>query len=70
MPLDLRARYFPPALKPEKFKAGMPVKGRNEPSAIGGVAWTMHQLHDVPFDQITQRVWQNTVELFELELEE
>jgi hypothetical protein len=35
---DLREIYFPPANRVEKFEMGKPVKSRNEPSAIGGVA--------------------------------
>jgi TatD DNase family protein len=67
MPATLRALYFPPTVKPERFKSGMPVKGRNEPSAIGGVAWVVHQLHhEMSYEQVTQKVWMNTVRLFGL----
>lgn len=69
MPADLRALYFPPAVKAERFTPGMPVKSRNEPNAIGGVAWIIHRLQELPFEQITQRVWMNTVRLFSLELD-
>ncbi|KAJ8475273.1 hypothetical protein ONZ45_g15671 [Pleurotus djamor] len=66
LPPALRAVYFPPSTKPESFVYGKPVKGRNEPSAIGGVAWVMHRLLDVPLEELTERVWKNTVELFDL----
>jgi TatD DNase family protein len=45
---------------------GKPVKGRNEPSAIGGVAWVIHKLNDVPMEEISERAWSNTVEMFGL----
>ncbi|KAK0198281.1 hypothetical protein F5146DRAFT_1018935 [Armillaria mellea] len=46
---------------------GRPVKGRNEPCAIGGVAWVIHKLNGVPFEKVTEKAWKNTVELFGLE---
>ncbi|KAI0079634.1 Mg-dependent DNase [Panus rudis PR-1116 ss-1] len=65
---SLSSLYFPAATKPESFVHGRPVKGRNEPSAIGGVAWVVHNLHeDVPFEMVTEKAWKNTVELFRLE---
>jgi TatD DNase family protein len=43
------------------------VKGRNEPSAIGGVAWVVHKVkEEVPFEEIVEQGWRNTVELFGL----
>ncbi|KAJ8468394.1 hypothetical protein ONZ51_g9672 [Trametes cubensis] len=63
----LNALYFPPGTKPEAFVYGRPVKGRNEPTAIGGVAWVVHKLNDgVPFEKVTEKAWKNTVELFGL----
>lgn len=47
-----------------------PSRPRNEPTAIGGVAWVVHKLHgtdDASFAQLTETVWRNTVELFALE---
>lgn len=47
--------------------AGRPVKGRNEPTAIGAVAWVMHRLNeDVPYEKVTEKAFKNTVELFQL----
>jgi hypothetical protein len=67
LPVHLRAKYFPPSSKSDRFEHGKPVKGRNEPAAIGGVAWVVHQLHsDVSFKALTEIVWKNTVELFKL----
>ena len=68
LPSSLNSLYFPPATKPEAFVLGKPVKGRNEPSAIGGVGWVVSQLHDsVSFEALTERVWKNTVQLFALD---
>ena len=67
LPAELNALYFPPATKPEAFVRGKPVKGRNEPIGIGGVAWVVHKLHGgVPFEDLTERVWKNTIELYGL----
>lgn len=68
LPSSLRSVYFPPATKPEAFVRGKPVKGRNEPSAIGGVAWVIHRLHpDIPYEKIVNKAWKNTIELFGLQ---
>ena len=67
LPPSLHSVYFPPGTKPEAFVYGRPVKGRNEPSAVGGVAWVIHKLHEgVPFEKIVEKGWKNTVELFGL----
>ncbi|KAH7910706.1 hypothetical protein BJ138DRAFT_1008217 [Hygrophoropsis aurantiaca] len=67
LPPALRARYFPPSTKPESFILGKPVKGRNEPSAIGGVAWVVHKLNEgIPFEKVTEKAYKNTIELFGL----
>ena len=67
LPPDLRDVYLPAATKPEKFQAGKPVKGRNEPTAIGAVAWVLCQLHDVSMQELTEQVWENTVKVFDLQ---
>ncbi|CAL1695080.1 unnamed protein product [Somion occarium] len=68
LPPSLNSLYFPPATKPESFMYGKPVKGRNEPTAIGGVAWVVHKLNEgVPFEKVTEKAWKNTVEVFGLE---
>ncbi|KAI0639620.1 Mg-dependent DNase [Trametes polyzona] len=67
LPPALTALYFPQATKPESFVYGRPIKGRNEPGAIGGVAWVVHKLTDgVPFERVTEKAWKNTVEVFGL----
>lgn len=67
LPASLRSLYLPVAAKPEAFVAGRPVKGRNEPTAIGAVAWVMHKLNEgVPYKDITEKAFKNTVELFQL----
>lgn len=68
LPASLRSLYFPPDAKPERFVHGKAVKGRNEPTAIGGVAWVLHRMNeDVSFERITERAWRNTVGLFGLD---
>jgi len=68
LPQSLRSLYFPADTKPEKFVHGKAVKGRNEPCAIGGVAWVLQRMNqDVAFERITERVWRNTVGLFGLD---
>lgn len=69
-------------MQPERFIMGRPVKGRNEPSAVGGVAWVVYCLHrkareealkndeqkeEIPYWKIVQKAYKNTVELFKLE---
>ncbi|KAF8640429.1 hypothetical protein AX17_000094 [Amanita inopinata Kibby_2008] len=66
MPSQLHAIYRPMAAKPEKFSYGKPVKGRSEPSNIGCVAWVFHEIHQIPFEEVTRNAWNNTVTLFGL----
>ncbi|KAJ7487425.1 hypothetical protein B0H11DRAFT_1089812 [Mycena galericulata] len=68
LPPSLRELYFPPSTKPEHFVSGKPVKGRNEPCAIGGVAWVMHMLLGVPLKEITEQAFKNTKQLFGLDV--
>lgn len=68
LPQSLRSLYFPPDTRPDRFVYGKPVKGRNEPAAIGGVAWVLHRMNEgVSFERITERAWKNTVEVFGLD---
>jgi len=68
LPQSLRSLYFPPDTKPERFVHGKAVKGRNEPCAIGGVAWVLKRMYpNVTFERITERAWKNTVEVFGLD---
>ncbi len=61
---------------------GKPVKGRNEPIAIGGVAWVIYSLHrkareealaqgqqmeEIPYWKIVQKAYKNTIGLFKLD---
>ncbi|EJD03713.1 uncharacterized protein FOMMEDRAFT_120893 [Fomitiporia mediterranea MF3/22] len=67
LPAALREVYFPAATKPESYVPGRPVKGRNEPCAIGGVCWVMSCLHEgVSVEDVAEAAWTNTVELFGL----
>jgi TatD DNase family protein len=64
MPPTLRELYFPPSTKPENFVPGKAVKGRNEICAIGGVAWVIHKLNNIPLEKVTEKAYKNTIELF------
>lgn len=64
---SLHTLYFPPAKRPEQFVFGQAVKGRNEPCAIGAVAWVIHRLHEVPYEKVVEKAWKNTVAVFGLE---
>jgi len=67
LPADLRELYFPPAVRAEAFVLGGPVKGRNEPGAIGAVAWVAHKVkEEVSFQDFVDQGWRNTIELFGL----
>ncbi|KAH9163832.1 Mg-dependent DNase [Lactarius sanguifluus] len=67
LPADLRELYLPPAIWEEAFVTGRPVKGRNEPSAIGAVAWVAHKVkEEVSFHEFVEQGWRNTTELFGL----
>lgn len=64
----LRDLYFPPSVRPEKFVLGKVVKGRNEPCAIGGVAWVIQKLHpETTLEEVTEKAWKNTVDVFGLD---
>lgn len=82
LPSNYRSVFFPSATQPERFVMGKPVKGRNEPIAVGGVAWVIYSLHrkareealakgqqieEIPFWKIVQKAYKNTIDLFKLE---
>lgn len=82
LPPNYRSVFFPSATQPERFTMGKPVKGRNEPIAVGGVAWVIYSLHrnaheealangqqmeEIPFWKIVQKAYKNTVSLFRLD---
>lgn len=68
LPASLRARYFPAAVRPESFVPGKAVKGRNEPTSIGGVAWVVYRLNNTTsFERVTETIYKNTVQLFSLD---
>lgn len=72
LPAVLQERYLPPATKPEKYERGRAVKGRNEPCAVGGIGWIVHQLHlengdsSTTIEAVAEIVYKNTIELFSL----
>jgi TatD DNase family protein len=67
IPISLKSLHLPESTKPERFVHGQPVKGRNEPSAIGAVAWVIHGLNNIPLEKLTEKAWRNTVEVFRLD---
>jgi TatD DNase family protein len=68
LPSSLRSLFIPPATQPDRFVLGKPIKGRNEPMAVGAVAWVIHRLVEgIPFESITEKAWENTIELFQLD---
>ena len=74
LPETLAPTFFPPSCKPERFIEGgeHTVKGRNEPCAIGGVAWVIAKLHspagseeqEATMNKVVEAAWENTVEVF------
>lgn len=67
LPNGMKDLYLPKATQPERFVRGRPIKGRNEPSAIGGVAWVVHKVMERgSFEEIAQKAWVNTITLFRL----
>ncbi|KAF9453874.1 hypothetical protein P691DRAFT_853750 [Macrolepiota fuliginosa MF-IS2] len=81
LPSKYRSVFFPSGTKPDRFVMGKPVKSRNEPITIGGIAWVVYCLHqkareeglakgeqmiDMPYWKIVQKAYKNTIELFQL----
>ncbi|KAG8991789.1 hypothetical protein FRB90_001227, partial [Tulasnella sp. 427] len=65
LPKPLSDVFFPPSSK--TFVEGKMLKGRNEPNAIGGVAWVVAKLHGVTLEEVAEAAWRNTCEVFGLE---
>ena len=57
--------FFPPSAK--SYVPGKTIKGRNEPCAIGGVAWVMAKLKGLSLEEVSEAAWKNTLEVFGLE---
>jgi TatD DNase family protein len=67
LPAGLRELFLPAPVRVEAFVPRRPVKGRNEPSAIGGVAWVAYKVREgMGFEEFVEQGWRNTVELFGL----
>ncbi|KAG9082997.1 hypothetical protein FS749_006378 [Ceratobasidium sp. UAMH 11750] len=66
LPSNLRELYFPPSCQPEKFIEGRAVKGRNEPCAVGGVAWVVASLNNCELEDVSRATWNNSVKMFNL----
>lgn len=71
MPNTLSSMYFPPASKAEKHDPERAVKGRNEPCAIGGVAWVISRLHaedNITMGDVVEQTFANTVHMFGIDV--
>jgi TatD DNase family protein len=69
LPAELRELFLPAAVRAEAFVPGRPVKGRNEPSTIGAVAWVAHKVKEGAssrFEEFVEQGWKNTIDLFDL----
>jgi len=75
LPETLSSIFLPPSCKPERFVEGGKhiVRGRNEPCAIGGVAWVIAKLHsaeseeqEATMNKVVAAAWKNTVEVFNI----
>ncbi|KAG9128018.1 hypothetical protein FRC07_006132 [Ceratobasidium sp. 392] len=47
-------------------ETGRAVKGRNEPCAVGGVAWVVASLNNCELEDVSRVTWNNSVEMFNL----
>ncbi|WVW86687.1 hypothetical protein I302_108741 [Kwoniella bestiolae CBS 10118] len=50
--------------KPDKFRVGAGVKGRQEPADIAIIAHVVSSIRQIPFEELSEQVWQNTIKLF------
>ncbi|KAG9054876.1 hypothetical protein FS842_003913 [Serendipita sp. 407] len=73
LPSHLRNLYAPLNRQPDRWEEGKAVKGRNEPCAIGLVAFVVARLKGVSLNEVAEHAWRNTIACFglhELEAEE
>lgn len=52
--------------KPEKFKSGVMVRGRNEPCTIVQVGEVMAKLKNIPEEELVKICFENTIKFFNL----
>ncbi|KAF7196323.1 Deoxyribonuclease Tat-D [Pseudocercospora fuligena] len=57
---------LPKAVKKEKWTKDTMVKGRNEPCAIGHVAWVVAKVKGVPVEEVAEAAWNNSIRMFSL----
>jgi TatD DNase family protein len=60
------APALPRSVKKEKWIKGAMVKGRNEPCAIGRVAWAIAGIKGVEVGVVVEAAWNNSVRMFGL----
>jgi len=66
LPANMCELFLLQVVRAEGFVPGRPVKGRNESSAVGVVAWVVHKVKEVPLEEIVEQGWRNMIELFGL----
>lgn len=57
---------LPRSVKKEKWVQGAMIKGRNEPCAIGRVAWAIAGIKGVDVSVVAEAAWSNSVRMFGL----
>jgi TatD DNase family protein len=50
--------------KPEKWKEGLGVKGRNEPVEIINIAHIVAKIKGIEVEELAEKVWENSERLF------
>ncbi|GAA5996326.1 hypothetical protein JCM5350_007233 [Sporobolomyces pararoseus] len=66
LPQELKEIYVPKMVKKEKFVEGKGVKGRNEPSSTGQVAWVVSRLKGMSLEEVAKVTMENAMNLFGL----
>lgn len=67
LPQHLRKLFIPLATQPERWEEGKAVRGRNEPCAIGSVAFVVARLKGVHLNEVAEKAYQNTLDCFNLQ---
>ncbi|KAG8814415.1 hypothetical protein FRC17_001135 [Serendipita sp. 399] len=66
LPSHLRKLYQPLSTQPDRWEEGKAVKGRNEPCAIGLVAFVVARLKGISLNEVAEHAWNNTIACFAL----
>lgn len=57
---------LPKSVKKEKWTEETMVKGRNEPCAIGHVAWAVAKVKGLGVEEVVEAAWRNSIRMFGL----